>query len=76
MRRREKGGLTKLELQIREYLLDGEFVTIAGLANDLGVSLHAINPSLQRLWHRGLIAQLSECPEPKPERQQIRWAKR
>ena len=68
-------GLTKLELQIREYLyLDPEFVSIKDLADDLDVSLKDINPAIQRLWRRGLVACLCERPEPaRPEDQKIRW---
>ena len=68
-------GLTKLELRIREYLcFDLEFTRIGDLADDLEVDLREINPAIQRLWRRGLIALLSERPEPKPEHQRIRWA--
>ena len=68
-------GLTTLELQIREYLFrESEFTTIKDLADDLGVSLKAMNPAIQRLWRRGLIACLCERPEPvRPEHQKIRW---
>lgn len=70
-------SLTKLEFRIREYLLyEPDFITIADLAADLDVTLSTINPSLKRLWRRGYIALLNERPEPKPEQQKIRWAKR
>ena len=68
-------GLTKLELRIRDYLYaDSEFTTIKDLADDLEVSLTTINPAIQRLWSRGLLACLCEHPEPiRPENQKVRW---